>query len=213
MKRLVFCFDGTWNKLDPSLATNVVLTAASIERTEADGTSQIIHYDEGVGTGELEKIRGGVFGQGLVQNLREAYRFLIFNYDPGDEIFVFGFSRGAFSARSFIGLIRQVGPLQRLHVGRIDEAIEHYQNQERGQDDADEDLRAFRAKYSGAVCIGSGDDQWRCDNIDGYSTGSAPMLRIKYLGVWDTVGALGWPKMLPWDDWLNREHAFHDTRS
>lgn len=51
MKRLVFCFDGTWNKLDPKLATNVVLTAASIMRTDDEGVSQIIHYDEGVGTG------------------------------------------------------------------------------------------------------------------------------------------------------------------
>lgn len=211
MKRLVFCFDGTWNKLDCNLATNVVLTAASIQRTDEDGVSQIIHYDEGVGTGELEKIRGGVFGQGLVQNLREAYRFLIFNYDPGDEIYVFGFSRGAFSARSFIGLIRQVGPLQRLHVGRIDEAIEHYKSHERGREEADEELRAFRAKYSGSVCIDPGDDEWRCRTIENYTTGSAPLLKIKYLGVWDTVGALGWPKIMPWDDWLNREHAFHET--
>ncbi|WP_254554222.1 phospholipase effector Tle1 domain-containing protein, partial [Salmonella enterica] len=79
--------DGTWNKLNPDLATNVVLTAASIQRTDDDGIAQIIHYDEGVGTDELEKVRGGVFGQGLVKNLREAYRFLIFNYDPGDEIY------------------------------------------------------------------------------------------------------------------------------
>lgn len=211
MKRLIFCFDGTWNKLDPALATNVVLTAASIERTDRNGVSQIIHYDEGVGTTELEKVRGGVLGHGLLENLREAYRFLIFNYDPGDEIFVFGFSRGAFSARSFIGLIRQVGPLQRLHAGRIDEAIELYKDAERGKDDADEELRAFRAAYSGSVCIGATDDEWRCSNVDGYAAGNAPQLKIKYLGVWDTVGALGWPKMLPWDDWLNREHAYHDT--
>lgn len=211
MKRLVFCFDGTWNKLDPKLATNVVLTAASIMRTDDEGVSQIIHYDEGVGTGDLEKIRGGMFGAGLVENLREAYRFLVFNYDPGDEIYVFGFSRGAYSARSFIGLIRQVGPLDRLHVGRIDEALQLYRDHERGRDDADEKLHAFRANYSSTVCIGPGDDNWRCENVESYSAGSAPLLTIRYLGVWDTVGALGWPKILPWDDWLNREHTFHDT--
>ncbi|MEO7467041.1 MAG: DUF2235 domain-containing protein [Sphingobium limneticum] len=211
MKRLVFCFDGTWNKLNPDLATNVVLTAASIQRTDDDGIAQIIHYDEGVGTDELEKVRGGVFGQGLVKNLREAYRFLIFNYDPGDEIYVFGFSRGAFSARSFIGLIRQVGPLERLHVGRIDEAIKLYQDAERGQSEADDELRRFRSSYSGAVCIDVGDDAWRCGNVAGYQQGQAPLLKIKFLGVWDTVGALGWPKILPYDDWLNRNHAFHDA--
>jgi uncharacterized protein (DUF2235 family) len=211
MKRLVFCFDGTWNKLDPRLATNVVLTAASIERIGRDGITQIIHYDEGVGTEELETVRGGVFGHGLVQNLREAYRFLIFNYDPGDELYVFGFSRGAFSARSFIGLIRQVGPLRRLHAGRIDEALALYENDERGRDNADEELCRFRAAYSDTVCIGAEDEAWRCSNKDRYAPGSAPQMRIKYLGVWDTVGALGVPKMLPFNDWFNREHAFRDT--
>lgn len=103
MKRLIFCFDGTWNKLEPGRATNVVLTAASIERIGRDGSPQIIHYDEGVGTGDLDQFRGGMFGTGLIDNVREAYRFLIFNYDPGDEIYVFGFSRGAYSAPTFVG--------------------------------------------------------------------------------------------------------------
>ena len=110
MKRLVFCFDGTWNKLSTDTPTNVVLTAASIVRQAPGGIAQIIHYDEGVGTARLEKFLGGMMGAGLTQNIREAYRFLIFNYDPGDEIFVFGFSRGAFSAQTFVGFIRHVAP-------------------------------------------------------------------------------------------------------
>ena len=67
------------------------------------GVTQIIHYDEGVGTGDLDAMRGGMFGTGLIDNVREAYRFPVFNYDPGDETYVFGFSRGAYSARTFIG--------------------------------------------------------------------------------------------------------------
>lgn len=114
MKRLVFCFDGTWNKLVPDLATNVVLTAASIDRIDKKGVAQIIHYDEGVGTGALDSLRGGMFGTGLIDNVREAYRFLVFNYDPGDEIYVFGFSRGAYSARTFVGFIRH--EIGRAHV-------------------------------------------------------------------------------------------------
>ena len=102
-----------------------MLTAASIVREVPDAT-QIIHYDEGVGTGRLEKWSGGALGVGLVEIVRKAYSFLIFNYDPRDEIFVFGFSRGACSARTFIGLIRRVGVLRRLHAARIDEAIELY---------------------------------------------------------------------------------------
>lgn len=210
MKRLVFCFDGTWNKLEPGRATNVVLTAASIERIGRDGVPQIIHYDEGVGTGDLDQFRGGMFGTGLIDNVREAYRFLIFNYDPGDQIYVFGFSRGAYSARTFVGFIRHVGPLQRLHVGRIDEALDLYEHRQTGDDDADAALRDFRARYSGAVCIGGADDTWRCANVEGYATGSAPQLRVSYLGVWDTVGALGVPDRLPFSGWLNREYDFHD---
>lgn len=211
MKRLVFCFDGTWNKLDPALATNVVLTAASILRTDDDGVSQIIHYDEGVGTGQFDKHTGGAFGAGLIENVREAYRFLVFNYDPGDQIYVFGFSRGAFSARTFVGFLRHAGPLRRLHVGRIDEALDLYKarlGREAGSGDA---LARFRATYSDGVCIGGADDVWRCANVKDYAKGSAPEMRVQYMGVWDTVGALGWPGIVPGSSWLNREYRFHDA--
>ncbi|HYI41990.1 MAG TPA: DUF2235 domain-containing protein [Allosphingosinicella sp.] len=210
MKRIVFCFDGTWNKLAVDTPTNVVLTAASIEREARDGTVQIIHYDEGVGTGALDKVTGGVFGAGLVSNVREAYRFLIFNYDPGDEIYVFGFSRGAFSARTFIGFVRHVGPLSRLHVARIDEALGLYEQRLGDADGAGERMRRFRADYSAEVCIGADDDSWRCENVPGYIAGQAPPLRIRYLGAWDTVEALGVPGMLWISRWTNRGNAFHD---
>ena len=211
MKRLIFCFDGTWNKLNEYTPTNVVLTAASILRTTSDGTAQIIHYDEGVGTGPTEHLTGGVFGAGLTEHVREAYRFLIFNYDAGDEIFVFGFSRGAFSARSFIGFLRHVGPLRRLHAGRIDEALDLYRHRLDERDGADAELRQFRADYSSDVCIGEGDDKWRCANIPSYTTGLAPVMAIRYLGIWDTVAALGLPEFLPFSMELNREHRFHDA--
>lgn len=211
MKRLIFCFDGTWNKLLPDVATNVVLTAASIDRIDPDNIPQIIHYDEGVGTSELEQIRGGVFGYGLMDNVREAYRFLVFNYDPGDEIFVFGFSRGAFSARTFIGFIRHVGPLHRLHVGRIDEAVALYEDRLKGKDGSAEAMRKFRAMYSDKVCIGQSDEDWRCSNVPNYVSGSAPLMTIKYLGVWDTVEAMGIPDIIPGSDWFNREYDYHDA--
>ncbi len=210
MKRLVFCFDGTWNKLVPDLATNVVLTAASILRVDKSGITQIMHYDEGVGTGDLDALRGGMLGTGLIDNVREAYRFLVFNYDPGDEIYVFGFSRGAYSARTFVGFLRHVGPLHRLHVGRIDEALALYEERQKGKGGSDDAMRRFRADFSDKVCIGAADDDWRCANKPGYVAGSAPQLRVKFLGVWDTVGALGVPAILPFSGWLNREYDFHD---
>lgn len=213
MKRLIFCFDGTWNKLDPDLATNVVLTAASIERLGSDGVDQLIHYDEGVGTSEYEKITGGVFGRGVTENIREAYRFLIFNYDPGDQIYVFGFSRGAFSARSFVGLIRQVGPIDRLHAGRIDEAMDLYREKEDTPSNVSK-RQKFRADYAVGVCVSDDDDAYRCTNVRNYTPGSAPPMRIAYLGIWDTVGAMGWPNIVTRfgiDHWLNQEHDFHDV--
>jgi uncharacterized protein (DUF2235 family) len=175
MKRLVFCFDGTWNKLVPDRATNVVLTAASILRTDRNGVSQLIHYDEGVGTGKLlDTWTGGAFGSGLVENVREAYRFLIFNYDAGDEIFVFGFSRGAYSARTFVGFIRHVGVLRRLHVGYIDQALKLYGQRRKGMDGSSDAMRRFRASFADTVCIGAEDDAWRCANVTGYQKGDAP---------------------------------------
>jgi uncharacterized protein (DUF2235 family) len=99
MKRLVFCFDGTWNKLDAQYSTNVVLTAESVLPLTRENVAQVVFYDEGVGASKLESLSGGMFGAGLVRNMADGYRFLLFNYSPGDEIYVFGFSRGAYTAR------------------------------------------------------------------------------------------------------------------
>jgi uncharacterized protein (DUF2235 family) len=209
LKRIVFCFDGTWNALNANTPTNVVLTAASIDRN-ANGISQIIHYDEGVGTGRLEKYSGGMFGEGLIENVREAYRFLIFNYDPGDEIFVFGFSRGAFSAQTFVGFVRHVGPLRRLHAGHIDEALDLYRQRLTTAEGSSERVRRFRAEYSSNVCIGE-DDEWRSKNIANYVSGSVPVLTIKYLGLWDTVAAMGVPASFPMSSILNKKYQFHDA--
>src|SRR3990172_3960885 len=121
MKRLVFCFDGTWNRLDSSCPTNVVVTAETVLPLAPDGTAQLIFYDEGVGTDKRESLRGGMFGSGLVKNLADGYRFLIFNYTPGDEIYVFGFSRGAYTARSFAGLLNTCGVLVRKEAARVGE--------------------------------------------------------------------------------------------
>lgn len=143
--------------------------------------------------------------------MREAYRFLLFNYDPGDHIHVFGFSRGAFTARTFVGLLRHVGPLRRLHVDRIDSAIALYKARDRNTSEHLTALRKFRADYANGVCIDANDDAWRCANIEGYVAGSAPLMTVKFLGVWDTVAAMGVPVIFPGSTWFNREHRYHDT--
>jgi uncharacterized protein (DUF2235 family) len=212
MRRLVFCFDGSWNKLDTkSHPTNVVLLAESVPPITDEGVQQIVYYDEGVGTSSDETFRGGAFGKGLVQNIREAYRFLIFNYVPGDEIFVFGFSRGAFTARSFLGFIRAVGILKVNDANQISEAWRLYQaHAVRADDDPDELLR-FRANYCPELCVTESEADWRRAN--GSGDGSDPsLLRIRYCGVWDTVGTLGWKAVSAvFDRRTDKPYAKHDT--
>lgn len=212
MKRLVFCFDGSWNRLNADCPTNVVLMAESIRPTASDGTTQIVYYDEGVGTGKLDRIRGGAFGVGLLTNLREAYRFLIFNYEPGDEIFIFGFSRGAYTARSFAGFIRHVGVLDINSASQINTALTLYKAALKKDGDDHPRTMRFRADFSSKVCVSEHDRQWRCNNIPEFKPDAVAVLGIKYVGVWDTVGALGWPNVIPGSGWLNRRLGFHDMR-
>ena len=209
MKRLVFCFDGTWNQLDSETPTNVVITAESVLPLAGDGTAQLIFYDEGVGTDKHEKFRGGMFGNGLIKNLADGYRFLIFNYTPGDQIYIFGFSRGAYTARSFAGLINTCGVLLRKHADRVTEAIEFYKQRDTTPAYIDK-MRDYRLKYSPECCSSDDEEKWRAEKLKDAKL-KLPRLAICYLGVWDTVGALGIPDRYKLLSWMNEKHDFHDT--
>lgn len=211
MKRLVFCFDGSWNRLDAPFSTNVVITAESVLPIAFDGTTQAIFYDEGVGTRKGEKLSGGLFGHGIVQNLGDAYRFLIFNHTPGDEIYIFGFSRGAYTARSFAGLLSTCGILRRGDAAKVTDAILLYQQRKPQDVNFDAEMMAFRRQYSPQICVSDEEDRWRSQNVPNYQIGTVPHLRITYLGVWDTVGALGVPARYQWLNFLDRKYEFHDT--
>jgi hypothetical protein len=191
MKRLVVCCDGTWNK--PGQTDNGVVTETNVLKisqlvcTAAGDVLQLTHYHPGVGNSRnfLRHLLGGIDGEGLDHNIIEAYRFLVLNYQPGDEIYLFGFSRGAYTARSLAGFIVNCGILKKEHAGRICEAFSLYR--ERGDDSAPHSQRAndFRAKYSHPPAI-------------------------HFIGVWDTVGALGIP-IQPFM-WIDRDkYKFHDT--
>lgn len=210
MKRLVFCFDGTWNKIDAEFSTNVVITAESVLPLSRERVAQLIYYDEGVGTSRFDRIRGGVLGNGLVQNLAEAYRFLIFNYTSGDEIYIFGFSRGAYTARSFAGLLSTCAIPLRMHAGRVEDAIDKYKSRNDTENFRNEIL-AFRREMSPNVCVSDMEVDWRKSNLPNFKPEEASVLSIKYLGVWDTVGALGIPASFEILSWANRKHRFHDT--
>lgn len=209
-KRLVFFFDGTTNTLDARFTTNVVKLAQSIAPM-ARGVAQLIYYDRGVGSDDGEKFRGGALGHGLDTNLYEAYSFLLFNYTPGDQIYVFGFSRGAFTARSFIGLIYNCGILRRRDAGDIAQAIDFYRSRDEHDHPMCERMLEYRRKHSLEVCVDPREDEWRQKTVPGYSAGDARLLNIDYLGVWDTVAALG----IPAHWWLSgldrRKYRFHDA--
>jgi uncharacterized protein (DUF2235 family) len=184
-KRLVVCLDGTWNSPDQGRnPTNVVKIMEAIPPSDAAGTQQITFYDAGVGAdgGRVDRIVDGFTGRGLEQNVRDGYRFLANNWEPGDEIYLFGFSRGAFTARSLCGFLSACGLLERHAMRHVLEAWELYRQPE-DQRPPDK-LAALRAVS-------------RCDVL------------VECIGVWDTVGALGVPGELL--QAFNRRHQFHDT--
>lgn len=190
-KRLVFCFDGTSNTLDREFQTNVAITAAAVRNTSKTGP-QIVYYDEGVGSTKDDAFEGGAFGSGLYDKVVEAYKFLVFNYEPGDDIFIFGFSRGAYTARSFAGLIHHVGVVNSCFAEQIKVATALYQKR-----DADNPsnglgvLTAFRQRFVPDCCANKDDFAWRKDNVPGFDPDRTPVVRIRYIGVWDTVKTIG----------------------
>ncbi len=206
MKNIVICFDGTWNTADAQFPTNVVKTAKLLLPADARGADQVVFYDEGVGTTRvpiaqsINNAIAGAFGIGLLDNIERAYRFLSFNYSPGDRIFIFGFSRGAFSARSFGGLLRTCGILHKEYIGKVKEAIALYQNRDREQGADAEPCVKFRNDY----CFAS----YAPDTLLTRAFSRSPQpLSVQYIGIWDTVGALGVPGLMRF---FHRKYQFHD---
>ncbi|RFU19195.1 DUF2235 domain-containing protein [Geodermatophilus marinus] len=190
-KRLVLCCDGTWNTADQErdgrpCPTNVTKVALGIADEDGEGVEQRVCYQPGLGTRPGERLRGGAVGVGLSRNVKDAYRFVVENYDPGDELFFFGFSRGAYTARSTVGLIHKCGVLQRRHAGRLDQAYALYRS--RAVRPSHLEARLFRRSYAHGP-------------------------RVGFVGVWDTVGSVGIPSVgLGLAALVNRRWGFHDTR-
>lgn len=199
MKRLVICCDGTWQRLYAGSLTNVALTARAVAPRDAAGRAQIVYYSAGVGaTLDGVSLWHGMTGADLDDNLLDAYLFLNLNYEPGDQLYFFGFSRGAYTVRSLAGLVRKCGVLRRDQVDKARDALDMYRRRDIAADSSE--TSRFRAAH--AIAWPRLAAPFSAPPVD---------LRIRYLGIWDTVGALGIPRVLPISIGLNERYHFHDT--
>lgn len=189
MKNLIVCCDGTWNSPDNeddgALAPTNVFKLFNAVDLEAN-TKQLSRYQAGVGTGGLlDKVTGGALGFGLGEDIRDCYQWLSLKYQPGDNIYLFGFSRGAFSARSLAGMIGKFGIADPAGVGDLELQVK----------------KIYRDGYRNKKNI---------SNINFHPNSN----KVKFVGVWDTVGALGIPNdkiLLNLFDNASR-YKFHDTK-
>ena len=215
MKRIaVFC-DGTWNSADAAFSTNVHQLWGAISETDSAGIAQKAEYIPGVGTGHgkkglskrWDKIVGGAFGVGVTRNIMRAYQFLAETYEPGDQIYIFGFSRGAFTARSLAGLLRASGLPSTETKSRMKHALNRYRSMNPKTAPGTEESHRFRAEYSPNVATSEAEQTWRREN----NLPEGALLSITYLGIWDTVGALGVPGHYKFLARLfNGNYGFHD---
>ncbi|HEU4857731.1 MAG TPA: DUF2235 domain-containing protein [Rhodanobacteraceae bacterium] len=186
-RRLIVLFDGTWSKAQTR--TNVERLWKSIARTDASGTEQVCKYVPGVGVeGGIGHLLGGAFGLGLSGDVKRGYRWLSEAWRERDEIWLFGFSRGAYAARSLVGLVRKCGLLRpdakgRVAMAEVDAAYAYYRNDTRP---------------------GAETDRW-CLRRGSFR------VKVHFIGVWDTVGALGIPWVAAWFPFSRKRYAFHDT--
>lgn len=185
-RRLIICCDGTWNSPVQKRETNVVALLRAIKpmSESPDEIPQIVLYHLGVGTGNfLDQLIGGGAGVGLSNSVKACYGFLVDNYQEGDEILLFGFSRGAYVVRSIAGMIGCVGLLQKKQMHRFIEAWNYY-------------------------TLPPVERHARNEEFERVFDGRVEAVEISCVGVWDTVGALG----IPGTRFCSQAYAFHETK-
>jgi len=205
MRNLIICCDGTWNTPDQTSGgvptpTNVVRFHNALSEATAgpDPVLQIPYYHPGVGTDGnwWNKFAGGTMGVGLSKNIMSAYRWLGGVFRPGDRIFLLGFSRGAYTVRSLAGMICHCGLLDLKGIPdkeiwrRVEKAYKTgYRKRKKKSDWARDGWGFHKARPGGGV------------------------VKIHFLGVWDTVGALGVPNDMAILNLLDshKKYAFHNT--
>ena len=180
----IVLFDGTGNEPDDD--TSVTEIFQSLDGDDAWREAHVF-YDEGVGTQFLGKFSGMIAGRGLSENVEQGFKFLSERYQPGDEIFVFGFSRGAYTARSLVGLITKAGILRKGDGQLVHAAYNIYRSKDLSG--SAPDVQEFRADHSHPY----------------------EQTRVRFVGVWDTVGALGLPWHLSIMPFGRDDYTWHNT--
>jgi len=233
-KKLIVCCDGTWKDSDSGIltgtgfssffrgqkqvSTNVTKITHAIRPLDSQGRQQVVYYQAGVGSegNIIERLVGGALGTGLSDNIREAYTFIATNYIKGDEIYLIGFSRGAFTARSIGGIIGDLGLLTRAGLEHLVDVFDDWENSgtsnyktELSKHDSafsvtaevQPDPKVFLARYRAALLK--------------LGLTQSEDIPIKAIGVWETVGSLGIP-VNPFFQRLGlptmlRTYRFYDT--
>ncbi|MFO7757015.1 MAG: DUF2235 domain-containing protein [Roseovarius sp.] len=192
MRNLVVGADGTWNRPDQTdrgrhVPTNVVRFIRAVDEDNPT-PKQLKYYDTGVGTKQFwNKFRGGIAGRGLFKNMRDAYAWIVENHRPEDRLHLVGFSRGAFTVRSLAGMLGLCG---------IPDNV----------DDPD------RIAIEAATIYRHPDKAARRDRAAEFRKAHACKPgTVQFIGVWDTVGALGLPTRGPLGYFFRKRHSFHDV--
>ena len=198
IKRIAVFLDGTWNNVADN--TNVWRLKSLCDKS----AEQLVYYSAGVGTQSGEKLSGGMFGIGINDEVTNAYEWLVEHYTDGAQLFIFGFSRGAFTARSLAGFISKCGLLKPGSPVSLKQMFDRYR-------------KGTSTTVGSLAHLTDGqlpqEDKW----IKEYSR----RIPIWFQGVWDTVGALGIPipllpnvsrsdfAFLETDLRINDTHAYH----
>lgn len=186
MKLVVAC-DGTWNVPESKTHIHKICQAAT-KLTRRDDSIKV-KYIQGVGTEAGSKFSGGALGKGLSDNVRSGYRWLAEHYTSGAEIYIFGFSRGAYTARSLAGFMNFANLLEIQDLDQIEEAYAAYRFRDHN-------------KLAGSFKMSEAHKRSRSG------------VKVRFLGVFDTVGALGVPSNLVQEITKDLPHLnvnFHDV--
>jgi len=183
-RNLIVCFDGTSNQFGAN-DTNVVRLVQALERGDQ---RQILYYDPGVGTlpepgllsalaKRISELFGLAFGVGLTAKIERAYTFLMHNWQPDDRVFLFGFSRGAYTARALAGLLHMFGLLAPSHENLLPYVIRLFRGTRR-VDNQDSKIWRVSAQFRNTFARDAGAEHRR--------------FPVHFVGVWDTVSSVGW---------------------